>query len=77
MFTNIGSGEATQVWPSVILAGVALLLCPPLYYFYRNGPKIRAKSKFASEIEEERRKKRESKEKGDGTANVKNGAEPA
>lgn len=39
---------------SLILACVAILVTTPIFYFYRNGEKIRKKSKFAARIQKER-----------------------
>jgi hypothetical protein len=43
------------VYPSVILACLAVLVIIPIYVFYWKGPEIRAKSKFAQELETGRR----------------------
>lgn len=55
MYTNIGNGTAFQyAWPTMILFFIGLLLAIPVYVFYFFGETIRAKSKMANEVKEER-----------------------
>jgi hypothetical protein len=43
-------------YASTILAYLALVVTIPIYVFYKNGPKIRAKSKFAESLDASRKK---------------------
>lgn len=58
VYSNIGKKYPLE-WASTILGIIAIFVVLPLYYFYRNGPAIREKSKFAKEIAENRKKDRE------------------
>lgn len=53
MYSNIGKKYPLE-WASTILAVVALLVTVPVFYFYKNGERLRKKSKFAARIERER-----------------------
>ncbi|OAL05918.1 MFS general substrate transporter [Phaeosphaeriaceae sp. SRC1lsM3a] len=50
MYHNLGVRNATWV-----LFAVSVLVCIPVYVIYRKGPQIRARSKYAREIEDERK----------------------
>jgi hypothetical protein len=39
---------------SSVLGGIALLFILPIYYFWRKGPQLRRRSRFARQVEEER-----------------------
>lgn len=54
MYHKLGNENAT--W---LLFGLSVLVIIPVYWIYRDGPKIRAKSKYAKEVEDERQKNRE------------------
>lgn len=57
-YSNIARGTRFQlVIPTLILSGIAVLGCIPVYYFFFKGDRIRAKSKYASELEQERIKR--------------------
>ena len=63
LYSNIAPGTKWQLpVPSFILAGVAVLLCIPVYVFYIWGEWFRKKSPFASELEKERGAKKEERE---------------
>ena len=55
MYQNIGEKYPLE-WASTILAILSILVTTPIFYFYRNGPAIRKRSKFAAEIAEAREK---------------------
>jgi len=55
MYSNIGKSHPLE-WASTILAIISIFVTAPVFYFYKNGKKIREKSKFAKEIEESRKK---------------------
>jgi hypothetical protein len=57
VYSNIGKSHPLE-WASTILAIVSIFVTVPIFYFYRNGKTIREKSKFAAEIEEQRKKSR-------------------
>ncbi|KAI9928685.1 hypothetical protein MW887_001902 [Aspergillus wentii] len=62
MFENIGHKYSYE-YASTILACVSVVVTVPIYFFYKHGPAIRARSPFAKRIEEERqatRRRRES-----------------
>lgn len=67
MYTNIGSRPLENA--STVLACIAFVVTTPIYFFYRKGPAIRERSKFASQIMEDTKRKREEREaKEAGTA---------
>jgi hypothetical protein len=51
MYSNIGKSHPLS-WASTILGVIAIFVTVPIFYFYRNGEKIRLNSKFASQIAE-------------------------
>lgn len=51
MYKKLGVTNATWV-----LFALSVVVCVPVYVIYRKGPQIRARSKYAKEIEEERRR---------------------
>lgn len=53
VFSNIGK-KYPEEWASTILAILALIICAPVYYFYRKGPEIRMRSKFAQQVAKDR-----------------------
>ena len=55
MYSNIGKKYPLE-YASTILAIFAVFVTTPIYYFYRDGPEIRKRSKFAAEIAEAREK---------------------
>jgi hypothetical protein len=63
--SNIGKSHPLE-WASTILAIVSIFVTVPIFYFYRNGKTIREKSKFAAEIEEQRKKGRGGRPSTDG-----------
>lgn len=64
LYENIAVGTKWQLpVPSFILAGVAVLLCIPVFIFYIWGPYFRARSPYASELEHERAEKRPRRER--------------
>ena len=50
MYHRLGNQNAT--W---LLFGLSVLVIVPVFWIYRSGPKIRAKSKYANEVEQERK----------------------
>lgn len=62
VYENVGGEDRHLVYPSTILACLAVAVVIPIYVFYWKGPQIRLKSKFAQELEKARqarmRKKR-------------------
>lgn len=57
MYANIGKKYPLE-WASTILGILAIFVTTPIFYFYKNGPAIRMKSKFAKEIAEAREESR-------------------
>ncbi|KAI9835766.1 MAG: hypothetical protein M1819_001945 [Sarea resinae] len=55
MYSNIGKSHPLE-WASTILACISFMVTIPIYIFYRNGPTIRAKSRFAQTIAKSRRR---------------------
>ncbi|KAL8802379.1 MAG: hypothetical protein Q9182_003869 [Xanthomendoza sp. 2 TL-2023] len=54
-YTNIPTfGKLHLVWPTIILAFLAFLVTIPIFVFYWKGPEIRARSKFAQTLANER-----------------------
>jgi MFS family permease len=49
MYHNLGKQNSV-----FILFGLSVALCVPVYIIYRKGPQIRARSKYAKEVEDER-----------------------
>lgn len=54
MYHKLGNQNST--W---LLFGLSVLVCIPVYWIYREGPKIRAKSKYAKDVEAERQKNKQ------------------
>ncbi|KAF2397286.1 MFS general substrate transporter, partial [Trichodelitschia bisporula] len=74
MYTNI-PGRPLE-YASTILACLAILVTAPIYIFYKKGPQIRAKSKFALSLDETRAKnmkRRQSSVAAAGLAGMKTG----
>lgn len=59
VYENVGGEDRRLIYPSVILACLAVLVIIPVYYFYFKGEHLRLKSKFAQELEIGRRKRME------------------
>jgi hypothetical protein len=55
VYTNI-PGRPLE-YASTILACLAFVVTVPIYVFYKKGPEIRAKSKFAQSLDVTRKKK--------------------
>lgn len=51
MYKNLGVKNATWV-----LFAISFVVCIPVYVIYKLGPRIRMRSKYAREVEEERQK---------------------
>jgi hypothetical protein len=49
LYKNMGVKKATGLW-----CGVSVILCIPVYGIYKFGPWLRARSKYAREVEAER-----------------------
>lgn len=58
MYENIGKKYPME-WASTILAIIAIFVTTPIFYFYKHGPEIRKRSKFAKQIAEEREREQE------------------
>ncbi|KAJ5556105.1 hypothetical protein N7494_000020 [Penicillium frequentans] len=76
MFENIGN-KFPYAYAATILACVSILVTAPIYYFYRNGPKIRERSPFAKQMMEVNRQRRLSQaargeKAGDPSTHVEN-----
>jgi hypothetical protein len=56
-YENVGPEDRKLVYPSTILACLAVLVIIPIYVFYWKGPQIRMKSRFAQELEIARRER--------------------
>lgn len=65
MFTNIGDKYPYE-YASTILACVSLVVTIPIYFFYRKGPQIRARSPFAKKVMEETRQRKILREASQG-----------
>ena len=63
MYSYIGKKHPLE-WASTILAIIALFVTAPVYYFYKKGPEIRMKSKFAQKVAKEREKNLQKRNKG-------------
>jgi hypothetical protein len=55
VYSNIGK-KYPEEWASTILGILALVVTAPVYYFYKKGPEIRMKSKFAQQVAKDREK---------------------
>lgn len=63
LYSNIKPGTKwTLPIPSFILAGIAVLLCIPVYVFYTWGEWFRKRSPYAKKLEEKREEIREERE---------------
>jgi len=60
-YENVGGEKWHLIYPTVILACLAVPIIVPIYVFYWKGPKLRLKSKFAMELEKARQARLESK----------------
>ncbi|KAI9889508.1 MAG: hypothetical protein M1814_005202 [Vezdaea aestivalis] len=59
-YENLRPEKYKLVLPSIILGALAVCVTIPIYIFYFNGPKIRARSKFAQTLESDRKERRQS-----------------
>ncbi|KAL8665068.1 MAG: hypothetical protein Q9168_007783 [Polycauliona sp. 1 TL-2023] len=51
VYTNVPAfGKLQLVWPTAILGCLAAVVTIPIFMFYRNGPAIRERSKFAQSL---------------------------
>src|ERR1700759_5590315 len=66
MYENI-PGRPLE-YATTILACIAVLVTLPIYVFYRKGPEIREKSKFAQSIDQTRAKSHKSRKESLATA---------
>lgn len=58
LYSNIGAGSGYEVeYASTILGCLAFVVLIPVYIIYWKGPQIRAASKFAQSLEDERKEK--------------------
>ncbi|EMC98370.1 hypothetical protein BAUCODRAFT_121245 [Baudoinia panamericana UAMH 10762] len=84
-YNNVATGTKYQLTiPSLILSGIALLLIIPVYYCYAKGPEIRAKSKYASQLAQERAEHKEERQEAisastspDGSGSERDGEDAA
>ncbi|KAJ9650450.1 hypothetical protein H2198_010243 [Neophaeococcomyces mojaviensis] len=60
-YENVGNKKWHLIYPSVILACLAVPIIVPIYVFYWQGPKLRMRSKFAQELEKARQARIKSK----------------
>lgn len=61
VYENVGNKKWHLIYPSVILACLAVPIIVPIYVFYWQGPKLRMRSKFAQELEKARQARIKSK----------------
>jgi hypothetical protein len=54
VYENVGGEDRHLIYPSTILACLAVAVIIPIYIFYWKGPQLRLKSKFAQELEKGR-----------------------
>jgi hypothetical protein len=54
VYENVGGEDRHLIYPSTILACLAVVVIIPVYLFYWKGTQIRLKSKFAQELEKAR-----------------------
>jgi len=72
MYTNI-PGRPLE-YATTILACLAVVVTLPIYVFYKKGPVIRERSKFAQSLDENRQKSKARRgESVSGEANMKAG----
>lgn len=58
LYSNIGAGSGYEVeYASTILGCLAFVVLIPVYIIYWKGPQIRAASKFAQGLEDQRKEK--------------------
>ena len=55
VYENVGGEDRHLIYPSVILACLAVVVIIPIYVFYWKGPQIRMRSPFAQKLEQGRR----------------------
>lgn len=60
-YENVGDQKWHLIYPTVILACLAIPITIPIYLFYWKGAGLRLKSKFAQELEKERQARLEGK----------------
>ncbi|KAI1862200.1 uncharacterized protein JN550_010356 [Neoarthrinium moseri] len=65
MYENIGRDYPLE-YASTILAIIAVFVTAPVFFFYKHGPEIRMRSKFASEIAKARSEGRGGRPKNEG-----------
>ena len=65
-YANVGPEKWHLVYPSTILACLAVVVIIPIYIFYSKGPAIRKRSKFAQELEKGRRARMEKRRSSTG-----------
>lgn len=65
-YENIGPENRRLVYPSTILACLAVVVIIPIYVFYWKGPAIRLKSRFAQDLEKGRRARAEKRRRSTG-----------
>lgn len=53
VYSNIGK-KYPEEWASTILGILAIFITAPVYYFYKKGPQIRMRSKFAQQVAKDR-----------------------
>lgn len=53
-YENVGGEKWHLIYPTVILACLAIPIVIPIYIFYWKGPQLRLRSKFAQELEQQR-----------------------
>lgn len=60
-YENVGGEKWHLIYPTVILACLAIPISIPIYLFYWKGSNLRLKSKFAQELEHARQARLDSK----------------
>ncbi len=54
VYENVGPPNRRLIYPSTILACLAILVIIPIYIFYWKGAQVRLRSPFAQELERKR-----------------------
>ena len=70
-YENVGNQKWHLIYPTVILACLAVPIIIPIYVFYYKGQKLRLKSKFAMELEKARQARLDSKRRRSTVAGSK------
>jgi len=64
VYENVGNKKWHLIYPSVILACLAIPIIIPIYVFYWKGKDLRLKSPFAQELEQKRQARIQRRKRG-------------